>query len=134
MPKEKEELPKRKCRECRKQFTPVRIDQVFCSETCRRKNQGRIYRQSHLPFDAVCEECGKTYQSTHIHQRFCSRDCREENQKKRMPPCVMCKGEKREVVNKSIELFLGIPLCDEHVKAAKKVLAAGEKKKAKVTT
>lgn len=55
---------------CKKEFTPGRPDQLYCSELCKKHTRGRRRIRS-----KICEYCNKKYETKRGNQRFCSHEC-----------------------------------------------------------
>lgn len=80
---EKKESWKNCCPECKEEFTPMTVVQIYCSRQCgeryRRRNKGKIKYPS-VTF--ACSQCGKTVVteegSKDKRTRFCSASCEKK--------------------------------------------------------
>ena len=77
----KKEKPKRFCRWCGKEFTPLYSQSKFCSTECRNSytnNRHREKMEETLKEAQVCVICGQHFIRKHTEQRICSQKCRED--------------------------------------------------------
>jgi len=79
-------IPKeRKCKCCRKIFSPSVANQVFCGKKCKYKvqNDKRIENLKNSPHrKKKCRLCSKLFIITGGNNKYCSSTCQNENQKK----------------------------------------------------
>ena len=64
------------CPNCKKEFTPKRKDQVYCSPKCRDlAYKRRKYRKEHLQVK-ICPACNKEFETVYKKKIYCSKKCR----------------------------------------------------------
>ena len=68
-----------RCRECSKEFMPIRSTHVYCSVTCQSKSTNQ--RARNKPTMKTCKVCKKVFVSV-PNKAYCSIDCRNVNEKK----------------------------------------------------
>jgi protein-arginine kinase activator protein McsA len=69
-------MEERKCKNCRKTFTPIRWSQKFCSEKCYLKYNDKL-RARRVKKLLTCDFC-KTKFSSRSQTRFCCSECKEK--------------------------------------------------------
>lgn len=67
------------CAYCKSQFTPKIKTMVYCSKTCKAKND--VKKRSNKPLSKQCQCCTKEFTPYTSLDKFCSANCRVENQK-----------------------------------------------------
>lgn len=64
-----------KCKNCGKEFKPIRENHLFCSEKCGRSF---YYRKTHPPIQKTCAVCGKPFVTRNKKTTCCCNKCRNE--------------------------------------------------------
>ena len=65
------------CPNCKKEFTPKRKDQVYCSPKCRDlAYKKRKYRKEHLQVK-ICPVCNKEFETVYKKKVYCSKKCKD---------------------------------------------------------
>jgi len=79
------------CKVCKKEFQPIRVNQIYCSHECRNK----YYRIPHIKteYARTCSTCGKDFITTDITQKYCNKICRPLILIKYTLICAICKKE-----------------------------------------
>ena len=82
------DLIMKKCLKCEKKFEPKNLNNLYCSISCRRRNQ-----------NTKCNHCGKIFKHTGSKSFICSKECKKEYFLTKYPPknskvCKLCKDEK----------------------------------------
>ena len=64
-----------KCKNCGKEFKPIREDHQFCSQKC---CDSFYYRKAHPPLQKTCSVCGKPFVTRNKKSACCCGACRNE--------------------------------------------------------
>ena len=65
----------KRCKVCQKFFSPIRSDQVFCGDKCRKKYK---YYNTLPKINKTCNQCGIKFITSNPHKVFCSDLCRQK--------------------------------------------------------
>ena len=65
----------KRCKKCQKFFNPIRIDQIFCCDKCRKSFK---YYKPNKPVEKICKQCGTVFATGLSAQVFCEDKCRME--------------------------------------------------------
>ncbi len=67
------------CKGCGKFFTPPRVDQLYCDETCRKDYYARTYPNfMKASAKLVCPKCGDEFETSKpLRQVYCEPTCRD---------------------------------------------------------
>ncbi len=75
----------KKCKQCGKEFTPLKSDHCYCSPRCRtayRIDEQREKRRLKAG-PKICEYCNKEFHPEHLRAKYCSTKCRASASKDR---------------------------------------------------
>lgn len=110
MTNKEEEMEKKICPYCGKEFEPTNFSQKYCSKDC----AGRSYREAFKSAAArekvgkpmKCVLCGKEFIATSVQSKFCSKECQSKHTKSK------AKAKRLEMKSKMTCEVCGKPLTE----------------------